>query len=136
MARMLAGVAVASLIVAGCGRSGVAPGAAGAGRVIEVTDADFAEATARGVVLLEFYTPMCGWCTKQAPVLEQIAGDFAGRASIAKLNAAGNRKTAGRFGLPGVPVLVVLKDGKEVERFVGFTKEGKLSAALEKALAR
>ncbi len=86
-----------------------------------VTDASFAEQVERSPlpVLLDMWAPWCGPCRMIAPVIEQLAGELAGRVRVAKLNTDENQMTASRFSVRSIPTLLVLKEGREIDRLVG-----------------
>ena len=102
--------------------------------VVELTDSTFDSETEKGVALVDFWAPWCGPCKMQHPVLERVAKTLAGRAMIAKVNVDAEGSTAGRFGVQSIPTMILLKDGEEVQRFVGLTDEAKLVTAIEGAL--
>ena len=91
------------------------------GHPVTVTDANFAEEVERSLlpVLLDMWAPWCGPCRMIAPVIEQLAGELAGRVKVAKLNTDENPMTGSRFNVRSIPTLLVLKDGKEIDRLVG-----------------
>ena len=70
-------------------------------------------------VLLDMWAPWCGPCRMVAPIVEQLAGELAGRMKVAKLNTDENPMTASRFNVRSIPTLLVLKDGREIDRLVG-----------------
>lgn len=86
-----------------------------------VTDANFAEEVEKATlpVLLDMWAPWCGPCRMIAPIVEQLAGEMAGRVKVAKLNTDDNPMTASRFNVRSIPTLLVLKDGREIDRLVG-----------------
>ena len=70
-------------------------------------------------VLVDFWATWCGPCRMIAPVIEQLASELAGKVKVAKLNTDENQMTASRFNVRSIPTLLVLKDGKEIDRIVG-----------------
>lgn len=101
---------------------------------VAITDAGFAEAIASGVVLVDFWAPWCSWCRRLAPTIDKLAADYDGKALVAKLNTDENRGSPGRYGVRGLPTVVVFKDGKEFAKLVGFRPEKDLRAVLDAAL--
>jgi thioredoxin 2 len=101
---------------------------------VELTDASFAaEVNSSPIpVLIDLWAPWCGPCRAQAPVLDHLAAELAGQVRIAKLNVDENPQTAARLGASSIPLLVIFKDGREVDRLVGLQPQ----AALEARLAR
>jgi thioredoxin 1 len=71
----------------------------------------------------------------QGPIIEQVAGAVAGKATVAKLNVDEGQAIAGRFGIGAIPTLLLLKDGVEVKRFVGVQTKKALVESIERALA-
>jgi thioredoxin 1 len=99
-----------------------------------LTESNFDAAVAEGVTLVDFWAPWCGPCRMQTPVLENLAGQIGQIVRIAKVNVDEQPALAGRFQVSGIPLLVVLKDGREVQRMVGLqTKQALLSVLSEHA---
>ena len=73
-------------------------------------------------VLVDYWAAWCGPCKMIAPMLEEVAAEFAGKVTVAKLNVDENQETAAKFGIRGIPTLMLFKDGK-----VAATKVGALS---------
>ena len=124
-------------IASGCGRSDEKPAfrePAVTEGVVTVSDGDFDEVTAKGTVLVDFWSNQCPPCRRQGPVVDQLAKSFAGRAIVAKLDVLSNSGTPRRFGLKFIPTLIIFKEGREVKRFTGFQDEAVLASALEDAL--
>ena len=94
--------------------------ASGATAPQALTDATFTQVIgADQPVLVDFWAPWCGPCRAVAPSVERLAGEFAGRATVAKLNVDENPRTAQRYGITGIPALFIFKHGQVVERLVG-----------------
>ena len=101
---------------------------------VAVTDASFSKVTAKGVVLVDFWADWCPPCRMQGPIVERVAGEYAGRAVVAKLDVDKNPETAGRLGVQSIPTLILFKEGRESERMVGLQTEDRLKSVLEAAL--
>ena len=88
---------------------------------VTVTDANFSQVveTAPVPVLLDLWAAWCGPCRMIAPTIELLARELAGRALVGKLDVDANQQIAARFGVQGIPTLLILKGGKEVGRIVG-----------------
>jgi thioredoxin 2 len=104
---------------------------------VAVTDATFAAEVERFPlpVLVDMWAPWCGPCRMIAPVLEQLAAEMAGRIRIAKLNVDENPVTSQRFNARSIPTLLVMKDGREVDRLVGAYPKPEIVRRLEQAIA-
>jgi thioredoxin 1 len=97
-----------------------------------LTDADFDRQATQGVVLIDFWAPRCGPCRQQLPIIDKVATALAGQAKVGKCNVDEQPKSSDRFRIRQIPTLVILKDNREVERFVGFQPETALMAAIKK----
>ncbi len=100
-----------------------------------LTDADFETQADKGVMLIDFWAPRCGPCRQQLPIIGKVAIAMAGRAKVGTCNVDEQPKSSDRFRIRQIPTLVILKDNREVERFVGFQPETALMAAINKHLA-
>jgi thioredoxin 2 len=108
-----------------------------AGKPQPVTDLSFAQDVERSPVpvLLDAWAPWCGPCHMIAPIIDQLAIELAGRVRVVKLNVDDNPRTAARFGLRSIPTLLVLKDGREVDRLVGVQPKQAIMRRLETIIA-
>jgi thioredoxin 1 len=102
--------------------------------VITLTDANYMSKISKGVVLIDLWAAWCMPCKMIAPVINEIADEFQGRLLVCKLNVDEQRKAAQAFGARSIPTLVILKNGKEVERIVGVKNKPQLIKQIEKWL--
>lgn len=82
-------------------------------------------------VLVDFYADWCGPCKMMAPVVEQIAGEYAGRAKVGKLNVDDNSEIAGQYGVMSIPTIIIFKDGQAVNKTIGVQSKKVLTDALD-----
>jgi len=103
---------------------------------LTVTDATFAAEVEQSPlpVLLDMWAPWCGPCQILAPVIEDLAAELAGRLRVAKLNVDENPATAERFHIRGIPALLVLKAGREIDRIVGLQPKAEIARRLERVI--
>ena len=89
---------------------------------------------AKGVVMVDFFAEWCGGCQKIAPVVEELAGDYEGRAKICKVDCSKNEDLAQEFGIMSIPNLIFFKDGEVKDNVVGAVPKGELAAKLDALL--
>jgi thioredoxin 1 len=104
--------------------------------IIELTEANFEQEVlkAEGPVVVDFYAPWCEPCKMLAPLLEQLAGELAGKLKFVKLNVDDAPVLAGRYDITGVPTLMLFRGGNVVNQVVGFPEPRVLKAWLDKAV--
>ncbi len=88
----------------------------------------------RGLVLVDFWATWCGPCQMIAPILDQLAGQYAGRVRIYKLDTDANQKTAFKFNIRSIPAVLFFKDGKHVDTVIGAVPRQALEARIEQHL--
>ncbi|MBK7994163.1 MAG: thioredoxin [Blastocatellia bacterium] len=107
-----------------------------AGNVLEITDNNFgSEVVDSSVpVLLDFWAAWCAPCRMLAPTVEAIAKDYEGKAKVGKLNVDENNEISAKYGIKGIPTLILFKNGVEQERVVGATTKDNIARMLDKHL--
>lgn len=107
--------------------------------VVHVTDATFASEVEQfnGLALVDFWAAWCGPCRAIAPVVDELAEQYAGKIKVAKLDTDQNQQTAVRFNVRTIPTILFLKNGKLVDGVVGFDRQIKaiLEAKIQQHLA-
>jgi len=103
---------------------------------IEVTDQTFNQEVLSfpGSVVLDCWAPWCGPCRMVAPILDQLAKEYAGRIKFTKLNTDENQQTAGQFSIQSIPTLLFFKRGKLVNRQVGALPKGEIERQIQSLL--
>lgn len=104
--------------------------------VKEVNDTSFEQDVlqSKQPVLVDFWAAWCAPCRMIAPTVEAVAEQFSGSASVVKLNVDENPSVSQRYGIKGIPTLILFREGKEEERIVGATSKESLSRLIEKSL--
>lgn len=101
--------------------------------VMDLDDNSFPGFIKEGVALVDFWAPWCGPCKMQGPIVENVAEKAGDKAKIAKVNVDEAQKAAGEHSIRSIPTLILFKDGKTVQQFVGVTQEGDLLSAIDAA---
>lgn len=102
---------------------------------IEITDANFEEVISSDKpVLVDFWAEWCGPCKMIGPVVEELAGDYDGKAVIGKVNVDENPNTAAKFGIRSIPTLLILKGGEIVDKQIGAVPKAALASKIDAQL--
>lgn len=107
-----------------------------AGSVIELTDATFDNTVHNSdvPVLVDFWAPWCGPCKMIAPIIKEIAEEYADKAKICKLDTDEARDSAMEFGISAIPTIILFKDGQVQKKWVGLTSKKDLAEAIDELL--
>ena len=105
------------------------------GKAVEITDSNFNEiVTKHDVVLVDFWAEWCGPCRMIAPMIEELANEYDGKAIIGKLDVDNNQESSIKFGVRSIPTLLVFKNGEMVDRHVGAVPKETLSSSINSNL--
>ncbi len=99
-------------------------------KIKTLTESDFTAGTKSGVVLVDFYADWCRPCKMMKPVLEEVAGEYQSKITVASVNTDNNKNLSAKFNISGIPCMIVMKDGKEVKRIIGYREKSQLLAEL------
>ena len=105
--------------------------------VTEVSDAEFEQSVLKSdtPVLVDFWAAWCGPCRALAPIVDQVATEYQGKLKVMKMDVDRNNATPGRYGIRGIPALLLFKDGKIADQIVGFVPKDTIDKAVTKVLA-
>jgi thioredoxin 1 len=104
--------------------------------VTEVSDVSFEQEVLKSEVpvLIDFWAPWCGPCKAIAPVVEQLAGEYDGRLKVVKMNVDDNPQTPSRYGVRGIPNLILFKRGEPAAQIVGAVPKAQLVKEIDRTL--
>jgi len=104
-------------------------------KILKLTDADFdAQVKTQPLLVVDFWAEWCGPCRMIAPVLEELAGEYADRLAVGKVNVDENRQVAARFGIRSTPTLLFFRDGARVDQVVGAHPKSTIKAKIDQLL--
>ena len=106
-------------------------------KTIAVSDADFEQQVEKheGLAVVDFWATWCGPCRMIAPILDQLSVEYEGQVKVTKLDVDSNIKTATRFNVRSIPLLLFFKDGKVVDQIVGAVPKAHIEAKLKQHAA-
>jgi len=100
-------------------------------KVVNLSEASFDKDIKSGLYLVDFYADWCRPCKMMQPILEEVAGEYSSDIVIAKVNTDHNKTLSQRFGITGIPCMIVFEDGKEVSRIIGYHEKTALVEKLK-----
>jgi thioredoxin 1 len=103
-------------------------------KVKTFTDADFGDSVKKGLVLVDFWAEWCAPCRRLAPTVDQLAEEYTGKLTVAKMNVDENPTTPPNFMIRGIPTLLLFKDGDLKETVVGLADKADLVRMIDKHL--
>ena len=106
-------------------------------KIVHVTDASFDQEVLKSPtpVLIDFWAPWCAPCRAIAPIIDDLAGEYSGRLKVVKMNVDDNPQTPGRYGVRGIPNLLIIKGGQVKEQIIGAVPKGTLVKAVDNAIS-
>jgi thioredoxin 1 len=108
------------------------PVVADSARILTLTDKNFQHQTKNKIVLVDFWASWCAPCRMMAPVLNEVADELSGNSHIGKVNIEEYQSLAQKFQVRNIPTLILLKNGKEINRFVGVKSKDFLLEQIQK----
>ncbi len=104
--------------------------------IINVTDSNFETMVLRSETpaIVDFWASWCAPCRAIAPIVEEMANEYAGRVRVTKMNVDENPATPGKYGVRGIPTLILFKGGKVIDQLVGAVPKNQIKDLIEKGL--
>lgn len=102
-------------------------------KIVHLSEADFDETVSNGLTLVDFWAEWCAPCLALAPTMEEIADSYSEKLRVAKVNIDSNPSIPAKFGIRGIPTVILFKDGEQVDMFVGASPQ-KIREMVERAV--
>ena len=105
--------------------------------ISEVNDATFENEVLESTqpVLVDFWAAWCGPCRAVSPIVEEVATSYEGKLKVLKMNVDENNQTPARYGIRGIPALLIFKDGKVADQIVGYVPKSRIDESVDRVLA-
>ncbi len=105
--------------------------------VVELTDQDFEQKVKNAdvPVLVDFWAPWCGPCKMIAPILEEIASEYQGKAAICKLDTDQHREAAVEYGINAIPTIILFNNGQIEKKWVGLTSKKDITSEIDQLVS-
>ncbi|VBB06233.1 thioredoxin [Lucifera butyrica] len=105
-------------------------------KVASVNEKNFREEVQEAAVpvLVDFWAPWCGYCTRLSPVMDELAGTMEGKIKIVKVNVDENRSLAQKYGVMSLPTMIVFKNGEQAEKLMGYMPKANIMAKIQPLL--
>ncbi len=102
--------------------------------LVHLTDKNFSQAIARGITIVDFWAAWCKPCLFLAPIINELADNYAGKVRVAKLDVEANKRVSNKLGIRSIPTVIIFQDGKEVQRIIGVKPYNFYQKVLDKLL--
>jgi thioredoxin 1 len=104
--------------------------------IVEITDSNFDQVVLKSdkPVLIDFWAAWCGPCKALAPIVDEVAQSYNGKITVGKMDVDKNNATPGRYGIRGIPTLLLFKGGQVQEQIVGYVARERIEQAVNKSL--
>ncbi|PAF42572.1 thioredoxin [Helicobacter sp. 11S03491-1] len=101
------------------------------GKYIELTKENFDSTTKNGVAVVDFWAPWCGPCRMLAPIIDELAEEYAGKVAICKVNTDEQDELSAKYGIRSIPTIIFMKNGQVVDQVIGATSKQALKDKID-----
>lgn len=102
--------------------------------LVHLTDKNFSQAISRGITIVDFWAAWCKPCVFLAPIINELADNYGQQVKVAKMDVEANKRMPDKLGIRSIPTVIIFRDGKEVQRFIGVKPYNVYKKALERLL--